>query len=354
MQALFPRHPEPMTDYTRLKATFHGFQAVSLAHTPTPLEPLRNLSRYLGGPNIYIKRDDCTGLATGGNKARKLEFLMGDALAKNADTIVTIGAIQSNHVRQTAAAAARLGLKCEVILTDSVPDRSESYRKNGNFLVDHILGAQIVQVSRDCSSTDAINTVMRRLSDAEGNPYYVPAGGSNPVGCLGYAKAAVELLEQAHDQRLRIDTVIHGTGSGGTQAGLLWGFALAQADILVLGISVSRHSDSQAQLVKQLLAETIDCSLLPRVQISKNAVQVNGNYVGPGYGQPTPEMREAVKTLARLEGILLDPVYTGKAMAGLFDLIRRKHFSSGQNIVFLHTGGSTGLFGYAEDFHDDK
>jgi L-cysteate sulfo-lyase len=325
------------------------FQRIKLSHAPTPLEPMLNLSRHLGGPNLFIKRDDCTGLATGGNKTRKLEFLLGDALAQGATHIVTQGATQSNHVRQTAAAACKLGLKCTALLETRVPDAASDYFGNGNVLLDRLFGCEIETRPAGLDMNHELVAVRDRLRQQGEVPYLIPGGGSNPIGALGYVVCAQEILMQANDLGILVDSVVHATGSAGTQAGLVAGFEGMNTSIPVLGIGVRAPKDKQEENVYQLARKTMDLMGI-NAELQRKSVQANCDYVGPGYGRPTEAMIEAVQMLARLEGILLDPVYSGKGMAGLIDLIRKGHFSKNQNIVFVHTGGSVGLFGYRELF----
>lgn len=322
------------------------FPRQHFAHLPTPLEPLAQLTKLLGGPNLYIKRDDCTGLATGGNKTRKLEFLIGDALAKGADTLVTHGAVQSNHVRQTAAAACRYGLKCEGLLEQRVPGYGERYDVTGNVLFDRVFGAKLdfLPAGHDMNAASAER--VGEIKSRGGKPYFIPGGGSNPVGALGYVNAALELLQQANDRSLRIDCVVHGTGSTGTQSGLVAGLEGANSGIDVLGICV-RQTDGKLQEanVHKLALATAEM-LGIKGGICSSRVKANGDYVGEGYGLPTEGTIEAIDLLARYEGILLDPVYSAKGMAGLIDQVRKGFFGKDENVVFLHTGGATALFAY--------
>jgi len=328
---------------------FARFPRVSLAHLPTPLEPLGRLSEQLGGPQLWIKRDDCTGLATGGNKTRKLEFLMGDALKKGANAVITQGATQSNHARQTAAAAARLGLECHILLEDRTGFNNRDYTLNGNVLLDHLHGAT---VSRRAGGTDMnaeMETLAAGLREQGKRPYVIPGGGSNPTGALGYANCALELVSQANAVGLRIDHIVHATGSSGTQAGLVAGLCAMHAHIPVLGISVRASKIGQEESVYKLAVATAD-NLGASGVVRREEVVANADYVGEGYGLPTTGMIEAVKLLAQFEGILLDPVYTGKGMAGMIDHVRKGYFPKDSNVVFLHTGGSAGLFGYPDKF----
>ena len=325
------------------------FPRVRLGHLPTPLEYLPNLTRELDGPEIWVKRDDCTGLATGGNKTRKLEFLMAEARDQGADIVLTLGATQSNHARQTAAAAARLGMDCHILLENRTGKKDVDYNYSGNVLLDLIHGATI---ERHPATSD-MNTLMEQAAErfrADGrNAYTIPGGGSNPTGALGYANAALELLVQANQQGLRIDHVVHATGSAGTQAGLVTGLAATNSGIPVYGISVRAAKEAQEQNVYKLACQTAEKLGCPGV-VREDHVIANSDYVGEGYGFPAADTIEAIEMLARYEGILLDPVYSGKGMAGLIDLCRKGLFRKEQNIVFIHTGGSVALFGYKSDF----
>jgi len=320
---------------------------ISLAHLPTPLEHLPRLSKHLGGPNIYVKRDDCTGLATGGNKTRKLEYSMAEAIENGADTIVTVGAVQSNHVRQTAAAACKLGLSCEVLLEHRVVDPSEPYRTSGNVLLDRIFGANIREYPGGTDFDKAMAEVADEVRANGGKPFIIPGGASNPTGALGYVNCAVELLQQFDEQGLAIDNIVTATGSAGTQAGLIVGLKAMQSAIPLLGIGVNAAKQEQEEKVFQLACETADFLDISGV-VERDDVVANCDYVGDGYGVPTEGMNEAVLMLASLEGLLFDPVYSGKALAGMVDLIRIGHFDNEANIVFLHTGGSAALFAYSD------
>ena len=324
----------------------NDFPRVPLAHLPTPLEHLPRLSRHLGGPEIYVKRDDCTGLASGGNKTRKLEFSMAEALQQGADTIITVGAVQSNHVRQTAAAAAKLGLNCEVLLEHRVKDPSEAYATSGNVLLDKIFGANLREYPGGADFDAAMKDVADEVMASGGKPYIIPGGASNKVGALGYVNCAIELLEQIDGQGLDIGHIVTATGSAGTQGGLIVGLKAMQCDIPLLGIGVNIPRDAQEEKVYKLACETADYIGKPGC-VTRDDVVANCDYVGDGYGVPTESMNEAVLMLARYEGLLFDPVYSGKGLAGMIDLIRNGSLSAG-NIVFLHTGGSAALFAYAD------
>lgn len=321
------------------------FPRARLCHVPTPLEPMPRLTELLGGPTLWIKRDDCTGLATGGNKTRKLDFLMGEALEQGADCVVTQGAVQSNHVRQTAAAAARLGLDCMVLLERRVPDVAPDYETTANVFLDHLFGAEIHFVEGEGDMNAATEALGLKLAGEGRMPYVIPGGGSNPVGALGYVECGLEMLGQANQMGLRIDHLVHATGSAGTQAGLVVGLVGSNSGIPVLGISVRQPRERQEQVV-HALAERTAGHLGVAGGIPREAVVADSDFVGPGYGRSTPGMVEAIRLLARTEGILLDPVYSGKGMAGLIALIRAGRFGRDENVVFLHTGGSVGLFAY--------
>jgi L-cysteate sulfo-lyase len=321
------------------------FPRVRLFPVPTPLERLDNLSRHLGGPEIWIKRDDCTVVATGGNKVRKLEWLAGEAQALGATHLVTQGAVQSNHVRQTAAVARRFGMKCTALLEHRIETNDRDYLDSGNVLFDRLFGAAIEYRPGGSDMNAEAEARGEQLHAAGEKPYVIPGGGSNRVGALGYVSCAQELLQQVDDMGLRVDRIVTATGSAGTQAGLVVGLEGCNAGIPVLGIGVRAPKDRQEANVHRLAEETADYVGV-RGGIPRSAVVANCDYVGPGYGQPTEAMAEAVLMLARLEGVLLDPVYSGKAMAGLIDLIRKGEIGRGETVVFLHTGGQAGLFGY--------
>ena len=327
---------------------FNQIPRIEITHAPTPLEFAPRLSAELGY-NLHIKRDDCTGLAVGGNKTRKLEYLLADAKALGADTLVTIGGLQSNHARQTAAAAAKFGFSCELILEDVAGTPKTDYYNNGNMLLDRLLGARIHQLSIDDDSNAFANSLIEKLKAEGKKPYLIPVGGSNVIGAYGYVRCANEILQQISQSNLQIDQIVLATGSAGTQAGLLAGLIAVKIDIPVLGISVSRSTEVQKQLVESLLRQTLKALALDP-DLADGKVITNGGYVGEGYGIPTAGMIKAVKLCAQLEGLLLDPVYTGKAMAGFFDLCSQGVIAKGSQQLFLHTGGSPGLYGYREIF----
>jgi L-cysteate sulfo-lyase len=327
-----------------------GFPRYRLGHFPTALEPMTRLTDYLresvaSAPNLWIKRDDCTGLATGGNKTRKLEYLVGEAVEDKADVLITQGATQSNHARQTAAAAARAGMGCKLLLERRI-DGDEEYEESGNVLLDRLLGAEIIQ--RPPAGTDMqveMELLAEELRGTGHRPYVIPGGGSNPTGALGYVRCAQE-LESAE---IPVHWVVHATGSTGTQAGLVAGLAAMSSPAQVLGVSVRQKQDRQIDAVYDLATRTA-AKIGYQGAVSREMVLVDDRWVGGGYGVPTNSMVDAVRLLAQVEGILLDPVYSGKGFAGLLANIREGRFAPEENVVFLHTGGAAALFGYRAAF----
>jgi len=319
------------------------------ADGPTPLQPLARLSKALGGPNLFIKRDDQLGFAAGGNKVRKLEFVVADALEKGADFLITCGAVQSNHCRLTLAAAVREGLKCGLVLEERVPGSYKPEASGNNFLY-RLMGVDRIKVVPGGSDMmGAMSAMAEEVRAQGGRPYLIPGGASNPLGALGYTACAQETLSQAFDMGLRIDRVVCASGSAGTHAGLLIGFWGTRSGIPVVGMNVSRKKTQQEELVFKLARETAALAGIDG-ELPRDAVLCFDDYVGPGYSLPTAGMVEAVKMLARTEAVLLDPVYTGKAMAGLIDLVRKGFFKKGENVVFLHTGGAPALYAYLDSF----
>ena len=325
------------------------FPRIRLAHLPTPLEPLIRLSEELGGPEIWIKRDDCTGLSTGGNKTRKLEFLMAEAQNQGADTVMTQGAIQSNHVRQTSAFAAKLGVKCHVLLEDRTGYTDDNYNHNGNVFIDLLHGATYEKRGPGLDMNAEMESVAEKLREGGANVYTIPGGGSNSTGALGYVDCAFEILHQANEMGLVIDHIVHATGSAGTQAGLISGLKAMNVNIPLLGISVRAPKEEQEENVYNLAIDTTAKLGCPSV-VNRDDIVANSDYVGEGYGLPTEAGIEAITMFAELEGILLDPVYSSKGASGLIDLIRKGRFKKSDRVVFIHTGGSASLFGYTKHF----
>jgi len=317
-----------------MNSSFKDVPRLSFAHLPTPIEELSRLSKALGGPRIFVKRDDATGLALGGNKTRKLEFLIADALRKGATAIVTAGAAQSNHCRQTAAAAARFGLDCVLVLNGPRPEASSA-----NILLDSLLGARIVWVERREDRERVQKEVCAELAAAGQAPYFMPYGGSTPVGALGYAFAVEETMKQGMDA----DWHVFGTSSGGTHAGLALGARLFGLRGKVLGISID---ESEAWLKERVSSLASDASELlgPHIEVRPEDILANDAYCGAGYGVLTDAEIEAVGLFARTEGLLLDPVYTGRAAAGLIDLVRKGFFGKDETVLFWNTGGQPALF----------
>ncbi|WP_292022050.1 MULTISPECIES: D-cysteine desulfhydrase [unclassified Brevundimonas] len=322
------------------------FARIRLAHLPTPLEPLPRLSEALG-LDLWIKRDDCTGLAGGGNKTRKLEFLLGAAFEQEADTLVTQGAVQSNHVRQTAAAAAAHGLACEIILEERTGSKATDYVGNGNVLLDRLFGATIRTVPGGTDMAAELEKTAAEVRARGGKPYVIPGGGSNPVGALGYVDCAREIVVQADEMDLEVYRIVTATGSAGTHAGLVAGLAVMGADIPVLGIGVRAPKEKQEANVFKLAEETAALLGQPG-RVTRERVVADCDYVGEGYGLIDQGVIDALTLAARLDGIVLDPVYSGKAMKGLIALARAGQFK-GETVVFLHTGGAQGLFGYQSE-----
>lgn len=321
---------------------------VSLTNLPTPIEYLPRLTEHLGGPQIYVKRDDCTGLAMGGNKVRKLEYLFGDALDKNANTIVTHGTSQSNHTRLVAAASSKLGLKCEMILEHRVDINDDAYLNSGNVFLNQFFDADIRYLSGENTIEHELEKTAQTVSERGNVPYVITRGGSTPVGTIGYVTAAQELLHQIENQNLKVDHIIHATASGGTQAGLVIGLAEVESKIKLMGICANLPKEAQEKRVYNLALETmklLDCGF----NIAHENVVVNSDYVGVAYGLPTKKMNDALLLLASLEGLLFDPVYSGKALAGMIDLIEQGVFSKNESILFIHTGGEPGLFAYQNE-----
>ncbi len=311
-----------------------------LAFLPTPLHPLDRLSEHLGGPRLWMKRDDQTGLAGGGNKTRKLEFLLGDALAQGAETLLTTGAVQSNHCRQTAAAAAKAGLACHLVLGGAPP-----VEPNGNYLLDRLLGAEFHWTTRE-NRLPALAALAHEMQSAGGRPYPITYGGSDPVGAAGYVDAVEELYGQCKEAGVCPDAIVFASSSGGTHAGLVAGARLLGWNVELAGISIDEPEVDLRANVARLATRTTE-RIGKKMHIEPDDVYANASYLGGGYGVMGDLEREAIALMARYEGILLDPVYTGRAFGGLLDLIRRGRLKDAREIVFWHTGGSAALFAYA-------
>ena len=293
----------------------------------------------LKGPQIFIKRDDCTGLATGGNKTRKLEFILPDAIKNNADLIVTVGAIQSNHARQTAAACAKLGIKCLIVLEQRLDNAPESYMNSGNVFLNKVFGAEMILCPKDRDVKVFAEEIMEDRKRDGYNPYFIPVGGSNRLGELGYIECMREILENPNKDSF--SHIVVATGSGGTHAGLVAGKTLYKSNTKIIGISIKDNKSNQEKRVLKLTQNS--CEYMSCNPPKEEDVIVFDDYVGPGYAMPTDGMRDALSLMATKEAILLDPVYTGKAFDGLISLVRKNYFNSSDRVLFIHTGGSAAL-----------
>ena len=307
---------------------------LKFAHLPTPIEELPRLSEKLGGPRIFVKRDDQTGLAFGGNKTRKLEFLIAEAREQGARMLITGGALQSNHCRQTAAAAARFGLDCTLVLNGEMPEHPTA-----NLLLDQLFGAEIVTIKDRAYRDQVLQETYDKAVDAGKRPYLVTYGGSSPTGALGYTFAMKEFMEQ----NVNADWIVFGTSSGGTHAGLVLGQHLFGYKGKVLGISIDEPEEWLKTRVSALASDASE-KLGERIDFTRDEVLANEEYCKAGYGVLTDAEREAVLLFAKMEGLLLDPVYTGRAAAGMIDLIRKGFFRKDETVLFWHTGGQPALF----------
>ncbi|MBN8208925.1 D-cysteine desulfhydrase [Bacillus sp. NTK071] len=316
---------------------------------PTPIERLNNLSDYLGGPEVFMKRDDLLGLTGGGNKTRKLEFLVADALKNNADTLITCGAVQSNHCRLTLSAAKKEKLDCRLVLEERVSD-SYHPKANGNNFLFNLLGVGgVTVVPGGTNMAEEMEKVAEQVLAEGKTPYIIPGGGSNEIGATGYVACAQEILMQLFEESLDIDYIVTTSGSAGTHAGLLVGMEGNNNPIPIVGISVNKEKNLQEENVYKLVNKTTEYLNVSN-KIDRESVNVFDDYVGPGYSLPTESMNEAITLLAQEEGILLDPVYTGKTMAGFIDLTRQGYFKKGDKVLFIHTGGSPALYDYTSLF----
>jgi D-cysteine desulfhydrase family pyridoxal phosphate-dependent enzyme len=319
-----------------------------LGHWPTPLEPCHRLREAVGGPLVWLKRDDCSGLAVGGNKTRKLEFLIGRALADGCSGVITFGALQSNHARQTAAACAKAGLTCDLILTRAVDRADEHYLHSGNLLLDHLLGATI-HVVDDPDAAFVLFAELLESAAAEGRQLYgIGPGGSDAVGTLGYVDAAIELAGQVRDLDLDVREIVVASSTAGTAAGLAIGTQLAGWDVRVEAACVYHSATETAAELDGLLRTTASALGAPQLALARHGV--DDVALGPGYGIPTPAGQHAIELLARTEGVLLDPVYTAKAFGHLLSRLAVGAYAEVTDVVFLHTGGSPGLFAYTPEW----
>ena len=323
---------------------------VPLSHLPTPLEAMPNLSAALGGAEILVKRDDCTGLAMGGNKARQLEYYFGAARAQDADTMIITGAVQSNFLRMTAAAAAKLGMTCAIQHEERVSSMGADYHESGNVLLDRLLGAEIhhYPVGEDEAGADrALDTIAERCRAEGRRPYVIHLGMDHPpLGALGYVDAAQELLEQIETQGLEIDLIVLPSGSGATHAGLLAGLLLQGSRLPVLGVCVRRDQEAQRGRIARRVAEIGALVGRPDLVATESDLRFEDSVLAPGYGRLNPATHEAIALAARCEGLLVDPVYSGKTLAGLIAGLRGGTIARDARVLFWHTGGTPALFGY--------
>jgi D-cysteine desulfhydrase len=327
-----------------IKQQLARFNRLDLLGAPTALEKLERLSEW-AGRDIYVKRDDTTPLAMGGNKLRKLEYLAADALAQGADTLITAGAIQSNHVRQTAALAAKLGLGCVALLENPIGTTQDNYLHNGNRLLLDLFGAKVELVANLDNADELLQALAVRLHASGKKPYLVPIGGSNALGALGYVRAGFELATQIEQTGLSFSALVLASGSAGTHSGLTLALSEALPQLPVIGVTVSRSDENQRPKVQGLAERTAELLGVPLPASFK--IELWDEYFAPRYGEPNAGTLAAIKLLASHEGLLLDPVYTGKAMAGLLDGIGRQRFNDGP-LIFLHTGGAPALFAYPD------
>ncbi|MFC1554090.1 D-cysteine desulfhydrase family protein [candidate division KSB1 bacterium] len=330
---------------------YNNYRRKQISHIPTPFEEMKILSKELGGPRIFMKRDDQTGLAFGGNKTRKLEYIIPDVLGKDADTIVTYAGVQSNWCRQTAAAAKMCGLNAVLVLSKKDTDQPEY---DGNLLLDEIFGADVRFVEPGESRTEVVEQITEELRNTGHKPYMIPVGGSStggdmlkPFGAISYTNAFLEMKFEANQRRIRMDYIVHPTGSGGTQAGLVTGAKAVDPDVKIVGISIGGAKQQGKESVAEISNET-SAALNLGLSFTPEEIIIYDEYVGEGYGYINQDVVDAMILTARTEGILLDPVYTGKAMSGMIDLIKQGFFTRDDRVVFLHTGGTPALFPYKD------
>jgi len=318
----------------------------------TPIEKMGTLSKLLKGPQIYMKRDDQLGLAAGGNKTRKLEYLMADAKKNKADAVITCGAIQSNHCRLTLAASIKEKMNCILVLEERIPNSYNPDASGNNFLFKLMNPKDIIIVPKGTNMPEKMEEVSNKLKEKGQKPYIIPGGGSNELGTSGYINGAKEIVKQINTENLNFDYIVVASGSGGTHAGLLIGLLLENKDIPVIGINIARSKEKQEVLIKNLISKTLDFLEIKK-SIPDDKIICNDEYLGEGYSLATKEMIESVQLLAKKEGVLLDPVYTGKAMSGLIDLIRKDYFKPTDHVLFIHTGGSPALYDKQETVLQD-
>lgn len=336
----------PAGSIADLRDRLNRFPRVGLAHLPTPLEPLKRLTAHLGGPTIWVKRDDLTGVGLGGNKLRKLDFVLQEALAAGADTLVSGGVVQSNSQRQVAAAAARLGLDCHLaVYHGRLAAPTAAYETSGNALLNRLFGATLHHVDWTGDRNDAIEALASQLKDEGRRPFVVPYGVSNALGAVGYATAALEIAAQCEELGVEPRAIVHCSGSGGTQAGLAVGASVALPDTAVVGVDIDAEPDRVRADVQRYASGAADLIGIP---MPADAIEVVAGHAGPAYGLPHDATIEAIRLAGRLEALVLDPVYSGKGLAGLIALVGQGRWTAGDHVVFVHTGGMPALFAYAD------
>jgi L-cysteate sulfo-lyase len=327
-----------------LRARLAGYPRLGLAHLPTPLEPMQRLTDHLGGPRLWVKREDATGIGFGGNKLRKLDYVLYQAVAEKADTLVSGGVVQSNSQRQVAAAAAKLGLDCHLaVYHGRLSPPAPEYGTSGNALLNRLFGAHLHDVPWTGDRNASIEALVDQLRREERRPYFVPYGVSNALGAVGYASAVDEIAAQSSASGFRPSAIVHCTGSAATQAGLVVGASIALEGTSVVGIDVDAEPERVRADVIRYAKPAAD---LLDVPFDEADVEVIAGHAGPAYGVPQGETIEAIKLAGTLEALVLDPVYSGKALAGLIALVRAGRWGPGDDVVFVHTGGAPALFAY--------
>lgn len=333
--------------FTQANEAFDKIPRLNLTNLPTSCNKMENITRLVGGPDLYIKRDDVMELAHGGNKTRKLEYGLAEALNNDARAVVTQGGLQSNHVRQTCSGAAKVGLEAHVILSNPVPEMKEELMGSGNYLMDQLMGAHIYHAEN--GRGPVVEKVISDLTASGKKPYNIPAGASNGIGSLGYVNAARELITQWNEMDINPSHIFTASGSCGTQAGLLMGLRyFGNTTTKVVGISVSAPSAVLEERTRNVLGMIGDVTSIPRDIVADNQVYINDEYIGTGYGRPTDACVAAIRALAENEGVILDPIYTGKGMSGMLDMVKNGKLENARDVVFLHTGGAPAIHPYAE------
>ena len=333
--------------FPRASESFEQIPRLQLTQLPTACNEMANVTKLVGGPDLYIKRDDVMELAHGGNKTRKLEYALAEALNDGAKSVVTQGGLQSNHVRQTCSGAAKVGLECHVILSNPVPELEEELMGSGNYLMDQLMGAHIYQT--DSGRGPVVERVLSELAAVGKRPYNIPAGASNGIGSLGYMNAARELIDQWGEMSIRPSHIFTASGSCGTQAGLLMGLRyFGNTSTEVVGISVSGSAAALKKRTRDVLNMICDETMIAKDFIGDEEIVVNDEYIGAGYGHPSDGGVAAIRTTAESEGVILDPIYTGKAMSAMLDMLKKQNLRNARDVVFLHTGGAPAIHPYAD------